>query len=63
MKNWTLTLATVIIFLLFVWLMPREETTATWVIAGLILFIGGAVCIVALVRKIINSPTRDRFFG
>ena len=59
MKNWTLTLATVLIFLLFVWLMPREETTATWVIAGLILLIGGVVCVVLMIRKIWRGSLRD----
>ncbi|MFH2034717.1 MAG: hypothetical protein ABIJ26_08495 [Candidatus Margulisiibacteriota bacterium] len=59
MKNWTLTLASVVIFLLFVWLMPREETTATWVIAGLILVIGGVVCVVLMIRKIWRGSLRD----
>ena len=59
MKNWVPTLATVIVFLLFVWLMPREETTATWVIAGLVLFIGGVVCVVLMIRKIWRGSFRD----
>jgi len=59
MKNWTLTAATVIIFLLFVWLMPREETTATWVISGLILLVGGVVCVVLMIRKIWRGSVRD----
>jgi len=59
MKNWTLTFATVIVFLLFVWLMPREETTATWVIAGLVLLIGGVVCVVLMIRKIWRGSLRD----
>ena len=59
MKNWTLTAATVIVFLLFVWLMPREETTATWVIAGLVLLIGGVVCVVLMIRKIWRGTLRD----
>ncbi|MFH1627489.1 MAG: hypothetical protein ABIE47_02055 [Pseudomonadota bacterium] len=59
MKNWTLTLASVLIFLLFVWLMPREETTATWVISGLVLLIGGVVCVVLMIRKIWRGSIRD----
>ena len=59
MKNWVPTLATVIVFLLFVWLMPREETTATWVIAGLVLLIGGVVCVVLMIRKIWRGSLRD----
>jgi len=59
MKNWTLTLASVLIFLLFVWLMPREETTATWVIAGLVLLIGGVICVVLMIRKIWRGSIRD----
>jgi len=59
MKNLILTAATVIAFLLFVWLMPREETTATWVIAGLVLLIGGAVCVVLMIRKIWRGTLRD----
>ena len=59
MKNWTLTAATVLIFLLFVWLMPREETTATWVISGVILLIGGVVCVVLMIRKIWRGTIRD----
>ena len=59
MKNWTLTLATVLIFLLFVWLMPREETTATWVISGLVLLVGGVVCVVLMIRKIWRGSIRD----
>ena len=59
MKNWVPTLATVIVFLLFVWLMPREETTATWVISGLILLVVGGVCIVALILKICKERTHD----
>ena len=55
MKNWVPTLATVIAFLLFVWLMPREETTATRVIAGLVLLIGGVVCVIAMFRKIMRD--------
>jgi len=59
MKNWVPTLATVIVFLLFVWLMPREETTATWVISGVILLIGGVVCVVLMIRKIWRGTIRD----
>ena len=59
MKNWTLTLASVVIFLLFVWLMPREETTATWVISGLILLVGGVVCVILMIRKIWRGSLRD----
>jgi len=59
MKNWVPTLATVIVFLLFVWLMPREETTATWVISGLILLVGGVICVVLMIRKIWRGSTRD----
>ena len=59
MKNWTLTAATVLIFLLFVWLMPREETTATWVIAGLVLLVGGVICVVLMIRKIWRGSIRD----
>jgi len=59
MKNWTLTAATVLIFLLFVWLMPREETTITWVISGLILLVGGVICVVLMIRKIWRGSARD----
>ena len=59
MENWTLTAATVLIFLLFVWLMPREETTATWVIAGLVLLVGGVICVVLMIRKIWRGSIRD----
>jgi len=59
MKNWTLTAATVLAFLLFVWLMPREETTATWVIAGLVLLVGGVACVVLMIRKIWRGTIRD----
>jgi len=59
MKNWQVTLSAVIAFLLFVWLMPREETTATWVIAGLVLLVGGVICVVLMIRKIWRGSIRD----
>ena len=59
MKNWTLTAATVIVFLLFVWLMPQEETTLTWVISGLVLLVGGVACVEAMIRKIWRGSIRD----